>query len=128
MNRNLSKSYRQEIASRSSWHYLKGWLIRWWTNLGYALARNMARRKGALIGESSVLPWSLARKANGNLVVGNHVSIQSKELDLRNPVHIGNYTIIGDETVILTTSHDIDTSTFERKDFGIVIEDYVWRR
>lgn len=126
MNNNLPQSYRQSIASRTTWHYLKGWLIRWWTNLRYAFIRNVARRNGAKIGEAVVMPWSLARKANENLVVGSHVSIQTDKLDLRNPIHIGNHVIIGVETEILTTSHNIDTSTFERKDYGIVIDDYVW--
>ena len=105
---------------------MKGWLIRWWTNLRYAFIRSMARRNGAVIGEAVVMPWSLARKANENLVIGSHVSIQTDKLDLRNPIHIGSHVIIGVETEILTTSHNIDISTFDRKDYGIVIEDYVW--
>ena len=126
MNSKLPQSYRQEIASRTRWHYMKGWLIRWWTNLRYAFIRSMARRNGAVIGEAVVMPWSLARKANENLVIGSHVSIQTDKLDLRNPIHIGSHVIIGVETEILTTSHNIDISTFDRKDYGIVIEDYVW--
>lgn len=126
MNNKLPQSYRQSIASRTTWHYLKGWLIRWWTNLRYAFIRNVARRKGAVIGEAVVMPWSLARKANENFVVGSHVCIQTDKFDLRNPIHIGSHVIIGVETEILTTSHNIDTSTFERKDYGIVIDDYVW--
>lgn len=126
MNSKLPQSYRQSIASRTTWHYLKGWLIRWWTNLRYAFIRSLARRKGAVIGEAVVIPLSLARKANENLVVGSHVSIQTDKLDLRNPIHIGSNVIIGVETEILTTSHNIDSSTFERKDYGILIEDYVW--
>ena len=126
MNSKLPQSYRQSIASRTTWHYLKGWLIRWWTNLRYAFIRSLARRKGAVIGEAVVIPLSLARKANENLVVGSHVSIQTDKLDLRNPIHIGSHVIIGVETEILTTSHNIDTFTFERKDYGILIEDYVW--
>ncbi len=126
MNSNLPQSYRQSIMSRTKWHYLKGWLIRWWTNLRYAFIRSVARRNGAVIGEAVVIPLSLARKANENLVVGSHVSIQTDKLDLRNPIHIGSNVIIGVETEILTTSHNIDSSIFERKDYGIVIEDYVW--
>lgn len=126
MNSNLPQSYRHSIASRTTWHYLKGWLIRWWTNLRYAFIRNEARRNGAKIGEAVVMPWSLARKANENLVIGSHVCIQTDKLDLRNPIHIGSHVIIGVETEIITTSHNIDTTTFERKDYGIVIEDYVW--
>ena len=108
MNSKLPQSYRQSIASRTTWHYLKGWLIRWWTNLRYAFIR------------------SLARKANENLVVGSHVSIQTDKLDLRNPIHIGSNVIIGAETEIITTSHNIDSPEFGQKDYGITIDDYVW--
>ena len=122
----IPESYRKQIASRSTVHYVKGWLIRCWTNLRYAAARSMARWKGAAIGEAVVLPWGLARHANSNLVVGNHTSIQTDKLDLRNPIRIGHHVIIGAETEILTTSHNIDSPSFERKDYGIIIEDYVW--
>ena len=126
MNSKLPQSYRQSIASRTTWHYLKGWLIRWWTNLRYAYIRSLARRNGAVIGEAVVIPLSLARKANENLVVGSHVSIQTDKLDLRNPIHIGSNVIIGAETEIITTSHNIDSPEFGQKDYGITIDEYVW--
>ncbi len=126
MNNTISESYRQAIASRTTWHYLKGWLIRGWNNLRYAFARSVARRNGAKIGEAVVLPLSLARQANSNLVIGNHVCIQADKFDLRNPICIGNHVIIGAGTEILTTSHNIDSPSFEQKDYGITIEDYVW--
>lgn len=126
MNNTISESYRQAIASRTTWHYLKGWLIRGWNNLRYAFVRGVARRNGAKIGEAVVLPLSLARQANGNLTVGNHVCIQTDKFDLRNPIRIGNHVIIGAEAEIFTTSHNIDSPSFEQKDYGITIEDYVW--
>lgn len=126
MNNKLPETYIKGIQSRSKWHYLKGWIIRGWNNLKYAIIRNMARRNGATIGEAVVLPVSLARRANGNLVVGSHVSIQTDKLDLRNPIHIGNHVIIGADSEILTTSHNIDSPAFEQKDYGITIDDYVW--
>lgn len=92
----------------------------------YERARTLARRNGATIGQAVVLPLSLARRANANLVVGDHVSIQTDRLDLRNPVHIGNHVIIGHETEIITTSHYIDSPDFEHKNYGITIDDYVW--
>lgn len=106
--------------------YLKGLLIRWWTNFKYERARRVARRNGATIGKCVVLPMSLARKANSNLVVGSHTSIQTDRLDLRNPIHIGSHVIIGTDTEILTTSHDIDSRDFAVKNYGIVIDDYAW--
>lgn len=126
MSNNLPESYRQAIKSRTAWHYLKGWLIRGWTNCKYAISRSVARRNGATIGEAVALPLSLARMANKNLVVGSHVCIQTDKLDVRNPVHIGNYVIIGADVEILTTSHDIDSPQFVTKHYGITIEDYTW--
>lgn len=122
----MYESYQKAIASRTTWHYLKGWLIRGWNNLRYAFARRVARRNGAKIGEAVVLPLSLARQANCNLMIGNHVSIQTDKLDMRNPIQIGDHVIIGAGTEILTTSHHIDSPSFEQKDYGITIEDYVW--
>ena len=119
-------AYQHDISQRTRWHYLKGYLIRWWSNLRYAYARSVARRHGATVGEGVVLPLSLARRANANLVVGSHTTIQTDQLDLRNPLHIGSHVIIGAGTEILTTSHYIDDPDFARKDYGITIEDYVW--
>ena len=110
----MYESYQKAIANRTTWHYVKGWLIRGWNNLRYAFARSVARRNGAKIGEAVVLPLSLARQANGNLMVGNHVSIQTDKFDLRNPICIGNHVIIGVGTEILTTSHHIDSPSFDR--------------
>lgn len=122
----MATQYENEIRSRSRWHYFKGLLIRWWTNLKHERARRIARRNGATIGQAVIMPLSLARRANANLVVGDHVSIQTDRLDLRNPVHIGSHVIIGHETEIITTSHHIDSPDFEHKNYGITIDDYVW--
>lgn len=122
----MATQYENQIRSRSRWHYLKGLLIRWWTNLKYERARRIARRNGATIGQAVIMPLSLARRANANLVVGDHVSIQTDRLDLRNPVRIGSHVIIGHETEIITTSHHIDSPDFEHKNYGITIDDYVW--
>lgn len=122
----MQTTYEKNIASRTTCHYLKGLLIRWWKNLRYEHIRRVARRRGATIGECVVMPMSLAKRANANLVVGNHVSIQTDKLDLRNPITIGSHVIVGAQTEILTTSHEIDSPDFERKDYGLVIEDYVW--
>ena len=72
------------------------------------------------------MPLSLARKANSNLKIGDHVSIQTDKIDLRNPVTIGNYVIIGLGTEIITSSHNIDSEEWEHKHYGLTIEDYVW--
>lgn len=86
----------------------------------------MARKKGATIGEDVVMPLSLAKKANKNLTIGNHTSIQTDKIDTRSPVTIGSYVIIGQGTEIITTSHDINSPDWEHKYYGIEIGDYVW--
>ena len=89
-------------------------------------ARRIVRKRGAIIGEGVIMPLSLAKRANSNLIVGNHTSIQTDKLDLRSPIQIGNHVIIGSGTEILTTSHNIDSSDWEHKHYGIMIEDYAW--
>ena len=101
-------------------------MIRWKNNRKYAKAIRIARKKGASIGNDVVMPLSLAQRANQNLKIGNHVSIQSDKIDLRSPVTIGDYVIIGQNTEIITTSHNVDSAEWEHKYYGIVIEDYVW--
>ena len=63
---------------------------------------------------------------NANVVIGAHTSIQTDSLDTRNPLHIGEHVIIGHSTEIITTSHNIDSLEWEQKNYGLVIEDYVW--
>lgn len=118
--------YYRDVLQRSKFHYLKGLLIRWKNNRKYAKAIRIARKNGASIGNDVVMPLSLAQRANQNLKIGNHVSIQSDKIDLRSPVTIGDYVIIGQNTEIITTSHNIDSAEWEHKYYGIVIEDYVW--
>lgn len=118
--------YYRDVLQRSKFHYLKGLLIRWKNNRKYAKAIRIARKNGASIGNDVVMPLSLAQRANQNLKIGNHVSIQSDKIDLRSPVTIGDYVIIGQNTEIITTSHNVDSAEWEHKYYGIVIEDYVW--
>lgn len=118
--------YEELIQNRSQAHYFLGLIIRWIKNLKYAYARKVAKKNGASIGEGVIMPISLARKANKNLTIGNHTSIQTEKIDLRSPVFIGNHVIIGYGTEIITTSHNIDSPNWEVKNYGIIIEDYVW--
>ena len=60
------------------------------------------------------------------MIIGNHVSIQAKELDTRAPIKIGNNVIIGSGVKIITCSHNINSPDWEHKSYGITIEDYVW--
>ena len=119
-------NYEKDIKGRSTFRYILGLIVRWKQHFKYDKAVRIARKRGASIGENVVIPLSLARKANSNLKIGDHVSIQTDKIDLRNPVTIGNHVIIGSETEIITTSHNIDSEEWEHKHYGLTIEDYVW--
>ncbi len=118
--------YETVIVHRSRGRYMKGLLVRWLQSFKYRKAVRVARRRGATIGEGVVMPMALARKANANLVIGDHVSIQTSSLDVRCPLHIGSHVIIGSGVTVWTLSHDIDSTDFRLKPYGLAIEDYVW--
>lgn len=118
--------YERSIQDRSTLRYILGLIIRWKQHFKYAKAVRIARKRGATLGEGVIMPLSLARKANKNLTIGDHVSIQTDKIDLRSPVKIGSHVIIGSGTEIITTSHNIDSPDWEHKYYGIVIDDYVW--
>lgn len=119
-------AYERNIQDRSVLHYIIGLAVRWIQNLKYACARYIAQKRGATIGVNVIIPVSLAMHANKNLTIGDHTSIQTEKIDLRSPVHIGCNVIIGYETEIITTSHNIDSPDWEHKYYGINIEDYAW--
>ena len=123
---NRKTMYECRVQDRCAFRYYVGLIIRWGNNLKYGFSRFVARRKGAFIGRYVIIPWQLARKANKNLRIGDHSLIQTNLIDLRNKVTIGSNVIIGSETEIITTSHNIDSVDFEHKNYGIEIEDYVW--
>jgi len=123
----MSKTkYELDIQNRSLFHYYLGIGARLKKYLYYSYSRYIARKKGANIGENTVLPLSLAKRANENLVIGKNSSIQTDLIDLRAKVIIGSNVIIGSGVEILTCSHAIDSPDWEFKSYGITIEDYVW--
>lgn len=122
----LRTLYEKNIQDRSLFRFYLGLIPRFFQFLKHERARKVARKKGAIIGENVVLPMLLAKKSNKNLIIGNNTSIQTHLIDLRSPVTIGNNVIIGNNTEIITTSHNIDSSEWEHKYYGITIEDYVW--
>lgn len=124
--RDVRSLYEKSVQDRNSIRFILGAFVRWRQNLKYARIRNIARKNGATIGEDVVMPLSLAKRANRNLIVGSHTSIQTDKIDMRLNVTIGSYVIIGMDTEILTASHNIDSLDWEQKSYGIVIEDYVW--
>lgn len=118
--------YEKNVQDRTYLRYIIGLIVRWKQNIKYARARKIAKKRGASIGEGVIMPICLAKKANQNLTIGNHSSIQTSQIDLRNPVIIGSHVIIGSEVEIITTSHNIDSLDWEVKNYGIQIEDFVW--
>lgn len=122
----IMTNYEKDIKGRSTFRYILGLIARWKQHFKYDKAVRIARKKVATVGDNVVMPLSLAKAANSNLKIGDHVSIQTDKIDLRNPVTIGNHVIIGSETEIITTSHNIDSEEWEHKHYGLTIEDYVW--
>lgn len=119
-------TYQKDIAARSRIRYLKGLIPRYVSYLRNEYIVRLARRSGASVGQCVTMPYGLAKRANRNLTIGNHVSIQTDRLDLRSPVQIGDYAIIGADVEIITASHNADSSDWEHKFYGIVIEEYCW--
>ena len=118
--------YEEYVNSKSKIRWILGCIMRLRTYLKYQNRVRIARRNGADIGESVVMPLRLAKIANKNLTIGKSTSIQSVNLDLRSKISIGDHVIIGVGNQIITTSHDIDSPDWEPKHYGIEIEDYVW--
>lgn len=118
--------YEKHVQDRTLLKYILGLISRWKMNRTYERARRIARKNGATIGDHSIISIKLAKKANSNLVIGDHTSIQTDEIDMRVPIRIGNNVIIGYGTEIIAVSHYIDSPEWEHKYYGILIEDYVW--
>lgn len=115
--------YERNVQDRSRLRYIAGLIVRWKQNIKYVRARRIARKRGATIGEGVIMPMSLAKRANKNLIIGSHTSIQTDKIDMRSPVRIGEHVIIGSGTEIITTSHNIDSPDWEHKYYGITIEE-----
>jgi acetyltransferase-like isoleucine patch superfamily enzyme len=114
----------ENVRNCTTYQFLKGIKQRW-RSLIYGYARYIARRRGATIGENVVMSLKLAKKANKNLIVGHNTSFDTISIDLRSPVKIGNYCIIG-QCEIITTSHQVDSPDWKIKHYGIEIDDYAW--
>lgn len=119
-------SYEDRVQNRNFIKYYFGLLPRIKRSIEIGYSRYIARKNGATIGECTVIPLSLAKKANSNLKIGRHTSIQTDNIDLRSKVTIGDNVIIGQNVELITASHNIHSEEWEQKNYGIVIEDYVW--
>lgn len=118
--------YNKYVQNKSLWAYNRGLISRWIWNKIYSYSRYIGRKNGATIGVGVIIPLKLAKKLNANCIIGNHVSIETSLIDVRSGFKIGNNVIIGSGSQIITTSHNIDSTEWEHKYYGIEIEDYVW--
>ena len=84
------------------------------------------RKAGTIIGSHVGIASDITPPASRHLKIGDHVSIQTDRIDVRAPLTIGDYVILGDSASIITCSHDIDDPEWKFKPYGLVIEDYVW--
>lgn len=118
--------YKKGIQGRTKFQYLKGLVPRFISYLRNSYIVHLARKRGAIVGDCVTMPYKLAKKANANLIIGNNTSIQTERIDLRSKVEIGSYVIIGSDVEIITVSHNVDSTDWEHKTYGIIIEDYCW--
>lgn len=118
--------YEKYVQDRTYFAYLRGLISRYLAHIRYERIANIARRKGAIIGEGVIMPKSLAKKLNSNVIIGNHVSIESDKIDTRAKLIIGNNVIIGRDVEIITVSHNIESPDWEPKYYGLEVQDYVW--
>lgn len=121
-----TNQYYNKIINRNLIHFVIGLIPRFKQWVKHNRSRRLARKKGAMIGDDSIILPDLVKKANTNLKIGDNTSIGSYKLDTRSPVIIGNNVIISDYSEIITTSHYVDSPEWEHKYYGIEIEDYVW--
>ena len=122
----IQSKYEEYVRSKSILRFLMGIIVRWFYWQYYRLARYIAQKRGAQVGDNVAMSIKLARRLNSNVRIGNNVSIQTNFIDVRSPLVIGNNVIIGSGTQIITTSHNIDSEEWEHKYYGLTINDYVW--
>ena len=117
---------KKDILERGFVRYWLGFFVRLWP--WYKIQRKLhkMRKAGAKIGSNIGIAGNIVPPASKNLIVGDHVSIHSDKIDVRAPLKIGNYVIIGDSASIITCSHDIDSPEWTFKTYGLEIEDFVW--
>ena len=118
--------YGDNVKNRSCIKYSMGYVKRIVPYMKFKHRRNKMKKKGATVGDQTIISSKIIKYANRNLVVGNSSMIWDSLIDTRAKVKIGNNVIIGAGNTILTNSHNIDSPEWETKKYGIEIEDYVW--
>lgn len=118
--------YEEGVCRRTTFRYLIGLLARLRLRFKMDVRLARMRRYGAVVGKTSVVGEGMRFSGFSNLSIGEHCILQSGFIDTRSRVSIGNNVIIGEDVSVLTCSHDIDSTEWEFKSFGIEIEEYVW--
>lgn len=123
----IPENYILNIKKRTTVHYFVGYIIRLYHFLKFGLRRMIARKRGATIGNNSIIPLQLALKANSNLVIGNDVSINTSCIDLRRKIQIHDNVVINRDVEIIRLSHDYNSLDFHLKEYpSLIIESYTW--
>lgn len=118
--------YEKSIRSRGFLRYWLGFFARLLPWLKIQRKLRKMRKTGATIGSHVGISSNIVPPASKNLKIGDHVSIQTDRIDVRAPLTVGDYVILGDSASIITCSHDIDDPEWKFKPYGLVVEDYVW--
>lgn len=118
--------YEQKVKGRSFIRFHLGLIIRLKTYIKFFIFKTVAQLNGATIGKNSVIPLSLALKANENLSIGSNSIINSEKIDLRDKIEIGDNVIIGNGVEIIRMSHDLDDQSWRTKSNPLKICDYSW--
>ena len=118
--------YRDQVSNRTQVKFLAGLYPRLKNYIVYSFNSWLAKKNGAMVGKYTTISYKLAKKANKNLIIGDHTVINTHLIDLKAPVKIGSNVIIGAEVEIITTSHNIDSEEWEFKSYGIEIENFSW--
>lgn len=119
-------NYEQNIRSRGIVRYWLGFFARLMPWLKIQCKLRKMRRAGVTVGNHIGIGSNIMPLASKNLKIGDHVSIHTDRIDVRAPLTIGDYVILGDSVSIITCSHDIDDPEWKFKAYGLEIEDYVW--
>lgn len=124
----IPQNYIDNVKHRSVIRYFVGLTIRFLHYLKFASFRQIARFRGAKIGRDVIIPFSLARRANENLIIDDDSSLEKCDLDLRSKIIIGKKCIINKKVKILRVSHYIDNNTqFSTRYYPpLIISDYSW--
>lgn len=122
------EEYKNRIKGRSTIHFFIGLIARFRIYLIFAFNRRIAILRGAKIGDASIIPFALAKKANKNLVIGDDCILETAELDLRSPIVIEDHCIINKGVQIIRLSHYIDdNAVFKTRYYpDLVIHSYTW--